>query len=172
VVWSLGNGFLNQYAVRRIKAELLPHFPNVDDVIAITHGYGCGIAIDAPGAAIPIRTLKHISLYPNVAGQPLVVSLGCEKLQPERLFRNELPLLEDLHVIRLQDECGFAQGVSAIMRAAEKRLHELNRRQRQTCSASELSVGLQCGGSDAFSGITCNPAVGYAADLLVRAGAS
>jgi galactarate dehydratase len=160
------------YAVRRIKAEILPHFPNVDDVVGITHGYGCGIAIDAPGAAIPIRTLKHISLHANVAGQPMVVSLGCEKLQPDRLFRSDLPLLKELHVIRLQDECGFAQGVSAIMRAAEKRMRELDQRQRQTCPASELSVGLQCGGSDAFSGVTCNPAVGYAADLLVRAGAT
>jgi galactarate dehydratase len=160
------------YAVRRIKAEILPHFRNVDDVVAITHGYGCGVAIDAPGAAIPIRTLKHISLHPNVAGKPLIVSLGCEKLQPDRLFRTELRLLDDLHVIRLQDECGLAEGISAIMRAAEKQLREVERRERQTCPASELSVGLQCGGSDAFSGVTCNPAVGYAADLLVRAGAT
>lgn len=160
------------YAVRRIKAEILPHFPNIDDVVAITHGYGCGVAIDAPGAAIPIRTLKHISLHPNVAGQPLIVSLGCEKLQPDRLFRSDLPLLNDLRVIRLQDECGFAQSVSTIMRAAERRLRELDQRRRQTCPASELSVGLQCGGSDAFSGVTCNPAVGYAADLLVRTGAT
>ncbi len=160
------------YAVRRIKAEILPHFPNVDDVVAITHSYGCGVAIDAPGAAIPIRTLKHISLHPNLAAKPLIVSLGCEKLQPARLFESALPILGDLQVIRLQDERGFAETVATIMRAAETRLAELNRRQRQTCAASELSVGLQCGGSDAFSGVTCNPAVGYAADLLVRVGAS
>ena len=160
------------YAVRRIKTEILPHYPNVDDVVAITHTYGCGIAIDAPGAAIPIRTLQQISLHANIGGQPLIVSLGCEKLQPQRLFQNQLPLLEDLHVIRLQDERGFAETVAAIMRAAEKRLSQLNVRQRQSCPASELRVGLQCGGSDAFSGVTCNPAVGYAADLLVRAGAS
>jgi galactarate dehydratase len=160
------------FAVKRIKAELLPHFPNMDDVISITHGYGCGIAIDAPGAAIPIRTLKHISLHANLAAQPLVVSLGCEKLQPERLFRSDLPLLQDLNVIRLQDECGFAGSIAAIMRAAEKKMSVLNQRHRQLCPASQLIVGLQCGGSDAFSGVTCNPAVGYAADLLVRAGAT
>lgn len=79
-------------AVRRIKAELLPRYPNVDDVVSITHGYGCGVAIDAPGAQIPIRTLQHISLHANIAAQPLVVSLGCEKLQPERLFRSDLPV--------------------------------------------------------------------------------
>jgi galactarate dehydratase len=67
---------------------------------------------------------------------------------------------------------GFAEITAAIMRAAERRLERLNRRRRETCSAADLIVGLQCGGSDAFSGVTCNPAVGYAADLLVRAGAT
>jgi galactarate dehydratase len=161
-----------EYAARRIKAELLPHFPNVDDVVAVTHSYGCGVAIDAPGAAIPIRTLKHISLHANLGGDPMIVSLGCEKMQPARLFANELPLLGEANVIRLQDERGFAEMVAAILRAAEKRLAELDRRRRQSVPASELVVGLQCGGSDAFSGVTCNPAVGYAADLLVRAGAT
>jgi galactarate dehydratase len=161
-----------EYAVRRIKTELLPRFPNVDDVVAVTHSYGCGVAIDAPGAAVPIRTLQHIATHANFAGQPLVVSLGCEKLQPARLFSSDLPILESGNVIRLQDERGFGQMVSAILEAAEKRLALLNRRRRQTCPASDLVVGLQCGGSDAFSGVTCNPAVGYAADLLVRAGAT
>jgi galactarate dehydratase len=161
-----------EYAARRIKEELLPHFPNVDDVVALTHSYGCGVAIDVPGAAIPIRTLKHISLHANVGGNPLVVSLGCEKMQPARLFGHELPVLSERHVIRLQDERGFAEMVAAILRAAEKRLAEMDRRRRTIVPASELVVGLQCGGSDAFSGVTCNPAVGYAADLLVRAGAT
>ena len=75
-----------EYAVRRIKSEILPRFPQVNDVIAITHTYGCGIAMDAPGAEIPIRTIRHISTHPNLGGTPLVVSLGCEKLQPERLL--------------------------------------------------------------------------------------
>ena len=161
-----------EFAVRRIKAELLPRFPNVDDVVAVTHSYGCGVAIDAPGAAVPIRTLRHIGTHANFAGEPLVVSLGCEKLQPAKLFPSELPILESGNVIRLQDERGFGEMVAAILRAAEKRLALLNRRQRQTCPAADLVVGLQCGGSDAFSGVTCNPAVGYAADLLVRAGAT
>ena len=160
------------YAVRRIKAELLPRFPNVGDVVAITHSYGCGVAIDAPGAQVPIRTLKHISLHANVAADPLVVSLGCEKLQPARLFGNELPILGNPSIIRLQDERGFAETVAAIVAAAEVRLRQLNERRRVTCPAADLVVGLQCGGSDGFSGVTCNPAVGYAADLLVRAGAT
>jgi galactarate dehydratase len=166
-----------EYAVRRIRSEILPRFPTVDDVVAITHNYGCGIAIEAPGANVPISTIRHISTHPNLGGEPLVVSLGCEKLQPERLFsengRIQLPVLEsDPLVIRMQDERGFAEVVGAILRAAERRLELLNRCQRSTVPASELVVGLQCGGSDGFSGVTCNPAVGCAADLLVRAGAT
>ena len=65
------------HAVRRIQAEILPRYPGVDGVVAITHTYGCGVAIDAPGAAIPIRTLRNIGLHPNLGGEPLVVSLGC-----------------------------------------------------------------------------------------------
>jgi galactarate dehydratase len=165
-----------EYTAQRIRAEILPRFPNVDGVVSITHSYGCGVAIDAPGAAVPIRTLNHIALHANLAGQPLLVSLGCEKLQPARLFPGGFPggfpILGEGNVIRLQDERGFGESVAAIMRAAEKRLVELDRRRRQTVPASELVVGLQCGGSDAFSGVTCNPAVGFAADLLVRAGAT
>ena len=167
-----------EYAVRRIKAEILPRYPAVDDVVAITHTYGCGVAIDAPGAAVPIRTIRNISLHPNIGGAPLVVSLGCEKLQPARLFppdNGAFRILDhDPYLIRLQDENlhGFGDIVAAILRAAELRLRQLSERRRQTCPASDLVVGLQCGGSDAFSGVTCNPAVGYAADLLVRAGAT
>lgn len=167
------------FAVRRIKAELLPRYANVDDVVAITHTYGCGVAIDAPGAAVPIRTIRNISTHPNLGGWPLVVSLGCEKMQPQRLFPAPggavLPVLEgEPHVVRMQDLDlkGFGSIVGSIMRFAEQRLEELNRRRREECPASELVVGLQCGGSDAFSGVTCNPAVGFAADLLVRAGAT
>lgn len=160
------------HAVNRIRRELLPRFRNVDDAISLTHTYGCGVAIDAPGAKIPIATLKNIGLHPNVNARPLVVSLGCEKLQPVRLFASDFPVIGQENVIRLQDNLGFASTVAAIMEAAERRLAELDRRQRVPCPASGLIVGLQCGGSDAFSGVTCNPAVGIAADLLVRAGAT
>lgn len=164
------------FAVRRIKAELLPRYPNVDDVVAITHNYGCGVAINAPGAEIPIRTLGNLALNPNLGGEPLVVSLGCEKMQPSRMLpASKLPVLtEESYVMRFQDEeyRGFGDIIAAIMQMAEKRLDRLNQRSRVTCPASDLVVGLQCGGSDAFSGATANPAVGYASDLLVRAGAT
>jgi galactarate dehydratase len=164
------------YAVRRIREELLPRYPNVDDVIALTHNYGCGVAIDAPNAEIPIRTLRNLSLNPNLGGAPMVVSLGCEKLQPTRLMPSStLPILSaSPYVVQLQDERhhSFEEMVAAITQMAEKRLEMLNSRRRTVRPVADLIVGVQCGGSDAFSGVTANPAVGYAADLLVRAGAT
>ena len=159
-----------QFALKRIKAELLQKYPNVDDVIALTHNYGCGVAIDAPMAIVPIRTLQNIVKNPNFGGEAMVVGLGCEKLIPERLLQGEA----GDNVVRMQDETfeGFGAIVEAIMAMAQARLAVLNQRRRETCPASDLVVGLQCGGSDAFSGVTANPAVGFASDLLVRAGAS
>jgi len=164
-----------EYAIKRIQDELLPKYPNVDAVVGLTHTYGCGVAINAPAAVIPIRTLQNLALNPNFGGEVMVVGLGCEKLVPERLLPQggtAKPVQAD--VMRLQDEAyhGFGQMVGAIMQMADKRLEKLNRRRRETCPASDLVVGLQCGGSDAFSGVTANPAVGFAADLLVRAGAT
>ncbi|MCV2359759.1 galactarate dehydratase [Paucibacter sp. TC2R-5] len=168
-----------ELALKRIKAELLPLFPHVDDVVALEHGYGCGVAIDAPDAIIPIRTLRNISLNPNFGGEVMVVSLGCEKLQPERLLPPGSIAIadqrqEELDVVRLQDDAhiGFQSMLDSIMRSAERHLQRLNQRRRETVPASELVVGVQCGGSDAFSGVTANPAVGFCTDLLVRAGAT
>lgn len=168
------------HAVKRIRAELLQKYPNVDDVVALEHGYGCGVAIDAPDAVIPIRTLRHISLNPNFGGEVMVVSLGCEKLRPERLLPPGTIALKDerqaaepgLDVVTLQEHDGFGPMTEAILARAEHHLQRLDRRRRQTVPASELVVGVQCGGSDAFSGLTANPAVGFCADLLVRAGAT
>ena len=125
---------------KRIKAEVLPRYPNVDDVVAITHTYGCGVAIDAPGAAIPIRTLRHISLHANAAAWPLIVSLGCEKLQPERSFPDArfCRCWRATTLSGLQSERGFAATVAAIIEAAESGLAFLNRRQRERVPASDL----------------------------------
>jgi galactarate dehydratase len=163
------------FAVRRIKEELLPRYPNVDGVVALEHIYGCGVAIEAPGAEIPIRTLRNIAKNPNFGGRAMVVSLGCEKLQPQRLFPQgsiEIKGGEGPDLVCLQDSAhvGFGSMIDSIMRTAEKHLIELDKRRRETCPASELVVGVQCGGSDAFSGVTANPAVGFASDLIVRAG--
>lgn len=161
-----------EIALKRIKDELLPKYPNVDDVVAVTHVYGCGVAINAPKSEIPIRTLQNLAKHPNYGGEVMVVGLGCEKLAPERLLPDGKTA--DHEIMRLQDESltSFGAMVELIMRMADERLKILNERRRETCPASELVVGMQCGGSDAFSGVTANPALGFAADLLVRAGAT
>ena len=170
-----------EFAVEKIKRELLPDYPRVDDVIGLEHSYGCGVAIDAPGAEIPIRTLRNISMNPNFGGELMVVSLGCEKLPPGKLMpAGSIPLAQlqgpdgALDVVCLQDEAheGFMSMIDHIVQSARPHLARLNARQRETVPASELAVGVQCGGSDAFSGVTANPAVGFCTDLLVRAGAT
>jgi galactarate dehydratase len=179
---------VTEFAVQRIKAELLPKFPErrrrggPGARLRLRRGDRC------PDAIIPIRTLRNISLNPNFGGEVMVVSLGCEKLQPERLMPpGTIPLIDErnvadvgenadsrLDVVCLQDEAhiGFMSMVDSILRQAEEHLERLNARRRETVPASELVVGVQCGGSDAFSGVTANPAVGFCTDLLVRAGAT
>jgi galactarate dehydratase len=169
------------HAVRRIREQLLPLYPHVDDVIGLEHSYGCGVAIDAPDAVIPIRTLRNISLNPNFGGEVMVVSLGCEKLQPQRLLPPGSIAIQDgrsaqdgPHTVCLQDahHVGFMSMIDDIVASARPHLERLNARRRQKVPASALVVGVQCGGSDALSGVTANPAVGAMADLLVRAGAT
>ena len=166
------------YVVKIIERDLLPKYPNVDGVVGLNHLYGCGVAINAPAAVIPIRTIHNLALNPNFGGEVMVVGLGCEKLQPERLLQGTEDVqpiaVDSASIIRLQDEqhVGFQSIVDDILQVAERHLTKLNARQRETCPASELVVGMQCGGSDAFSGVTANPAVGYASDLLVRCGAT
>lgn len=165
-----------EVAVQRIRSELLPQFPNVDGVVPLEHAYGCGVAIDAPGAEIPIRTLRHLALNPNFGGEVMLLGLGCEKLQPERLLPpGSLPInAAAMSSVRLQDaqHVGFGSMVDHIVATALPHLQRLNARQRETVPASALVVGVQCGGSDAFSGLTANPAVGHCTDLLLRAGAT
>lgn len=161
------------HAVDRIRREMLPRFPNVDDVVALDHTYGCGVAIDAPGAAVPIRTLHNIARNPNFAGSTMVVSLGCEKLQPGLLFPELMQASSGVDtLVTLQDEThiGFEAMIASILTSAETHLAVLNARTRETCPVSDLVVGMQCGGSDALSGVTANPALGIASDLIVRAG--
>jgi len=166
------------YVVKLIKQDLLPKYPNVDGVVALNHLYGCGVAINAPAAVIPIRTIHNLTLNPNFGGEVMVVGLGCEKLQPSKLLigTNDVePInIEPDSIISLQSDnhMGFQSMVRSILITAEKHLKKLNQRQREECPVSELVVGMQCGGSDAFSGVTANPSLGYASDLLIRCGAT
>lgn len=157
-------------AVDRIRKEILPKYPNVDDVVAVNHAYGCGVAINAPEAKVPIRALRNLCHHPNFGGQLMVVALGCEKLTVDMLVDPENNTPEN--VIVLQDNKGFEANINAIMAMAEKKMAVLNERRREELPLSDLLVGLQCGGSDAFSGVTANPSAGYAADMLVKGGAT
>ena len=164
-----------EHAVKRIRQELLPRYLHVDDVVALTHSYGCGVAINARDAYIPIRTVRNLARNPNLGGEALVIGLGCEKLQAEQVMHAGDPSvdLSEPWLYKLQDaSLGFTEMIEQIMALAETRLRKLDQRRRETVPASELILGMQCGGSDAFSGITANPALGFAADLLVRAGAT
>lgn len=162
-------GVLN-VAVERMKKELLPKYPNVDDIVPINHAYGCGVAINAPEAKVPIRELRNLSKHPNFGGQLMVVSLGCEKLTVDMLC-DEADISPD-NVIVLQEKHGFDDMVNSLMEMADKKLAILNERRREELPLSELLIGMQCGGSDAFSGVSANPAAGYASDMLVKGGAT
>lgn len=162
-------GVLN-VAVKKMKKELLPKYPNVDDIVPINHAYGCGVAINAPEAIIPIRALKNLVKHPNFGGEIMVVALGCEKLTVEMLLDESDISTEN--VIVLQEQKGMDAMINALMEMADKKLAKLNQRKRETLPLSELCIGMQCGGSDAFSGVTANPSAGYASDMLVQAGAT
>lgn len=155
-------------AVERVKKELLPKYPNVDGVVAVTHPYGCGVAINAPLAPIPIRAITNVIRHPNFGGEVMVVGLGCEKLTYDRVLPPEDITAEN--VLTLQDWNGHDAMMQAILDMADRKLQKLNERRREELPLSELLIGMQCGGSDAFSGITANPSAGYAADMLVKGG--
>ena len=160
-------GVLN-VAVKRMKEELLPKYPNVDDIVPINHAYGCGVAINAPEAKVPIRALRNLAKHPNFGGQLMVVGLGCEKFTVQMLL-DEADITPE-NVIILQEKKGFDAMINALMEMADKKLAILNQRKRETLPLSKLCIGMQCGGSDAFSGVTANPSAGYAADMLVKGG--
>lgn len=157
-------------AVERIRAQLLPKYPHVDGVVAVTHPYGCGVAIKAREAHIPIRAVTNVIRHPNFGGEVMVVGLGCEKLTFDMVLPPE-GITPD-NVLTLQDCPGHDAMMDAILAMADKKLQKLDQRRREELPLSQLLIGMQCGGSDAFSGVTANPSAGYAADMLVRGGAT
>lgn len=166
---AMGTGVVRS-VTERIRRELLPKYPNVEGVVAITHAYGCGVAIRAREAGIPIRAIRNIIQHPNFGGEAIVVGLGCEKLTYDMVLPPEKINAETC--ITLQEQPGHAAMEQAILDLAEKKLRILNERRREELPLSELCIGMQCGGSDAFSGISANPSAGCTADMLVRGGAT
>ena len=123
-------------AVERIKKELLPKYPNVDGVVAVNHPYGCGVAIKAREAHIPIRAVSNLIRHPNFGGEIMVVGLGCEKLTYDMVLPPEDNTPEN--TLTLQDYPGHDAMMDAILAMAGKKLQNLNRRVREELPLSEL----------------------------------
>lgn len=150
--------------------ERLAPYPNVDGVVAFVHGTGCAMGGDGTGFQALQRVLWGYARNPNVGGV-LMAGLGCEMMQIDWLIEayglTPGPLFQTMNI---QDVGGLRKTVELGIAKIEAMLPEVNAAQRTPCPASELMVALQCGGSDAWSGITANPALGYACDLLVAQG--
>lgn len=161
-------------AISRIAAHFTPErlkdYPNVDGVVAFTQTTGCGMSSPSPHFDLLRRTLAGYARHPNLAGT-LIVGLGCERNQVADLMDSQgLQSGRLLRSMVMQDTGGTRATIEAGIRAIEEMLPLANACQRQTVPASHISIGLQCGGSDGFSGITANPALGAAMDILVRHG--
>ena len=164
------SGTVARYIADHFRGDALDAFPNVDGVVAFRHGTGCGMAGDGEGMALFSRTVAGYLRHPNFAGMVLV-GLGCEAAQIATVMQREgLEANPLLHAMTIQDSGGTAATVRAGIEKVEAMLPAANAAARQSVSASHLVLGMECGGSDAFSGITANPALGAAADLLVRHG--
>ena len=155
---------------RDIHPEALADYPNIDGVVALTHGAGC--AVDPSGEALGLlrRTLAGYAVHPNFAAV-LIIGLGCETNQIESLLETQgLQASAQLRAFTIQGIGGTSKTIAAGIEQVRSLLAEANHVQRQPVSARHLVVGLQCGGSDGYSGITANPALGNAVDRLVAAG--
>jgi altronate hydrolase len=150
--------------------ERLAAFPNVDGVVAFSHSIGCGMEMSGEPMQLLRRTMAGYIRHPNLAAA-LVIGLGCERNQLKGLLeQEELAASPHLHTFIMQETGGTRQTIQAGIDAVKALLPEANNVKRETVSASHLCVGLQCGGSDGFSSITANPALGAAVDILARHG--
>ncbi|MCI0753788.1 UxaA family hydrolase [Teichococcus vastitatis] len=151
-------------------AERLAEFPNVDGVAAFTHSTGCGMELSGEPMQLLRRTLAGYIRHPNVAAV-LVIGLGCERNQITGLMQEHgLSAGPKLRHFTMQDTGGTRKSIDAGVAVVREMLAEANQVTRQTVPASHIMVGLQCGGSDGFSSITANPALGHAMDILTRHG--
>ena len=155
---------------RQSNPRALADFPNVDGVVALTHGTGCGMDTQGLGMRILERTLAGYATHANFWGV-LVVGLGCEANQINAWLANSsLREGETLKVFNIQDTGGTRKTVEHGIALIREMLPQANRVRREPCPASHITIGLQCGGSDGYSGISANPALGAAVDLLVAHG--
>jgi len=157
--------------VEKIKySEILKDYPNIDGIVPITHSTGCGMNTVSEGMQIFQRTIDGFKNHPNFS-HVFVIGLGCECAQVS-LFDESLKKHQRIHFLTIQDEGGTKKIVDKVLSQIKNLLKEANDIKRTPQSVSNLTLALQCGGSDGYSGITANPALGVAADLLVKKGGS
>ena len=152
------------------RSDILKDHPNIDGVIPLVHSTGCGIDSDGETFEVLKRTTWGYACNPNMAGV-LVVGLGCEGFQIQRM-KDAYGLTESdtFRTMTIQETGGTKKTIAAGVEAVRNMLPIAGKAKRETMSASELMLALQCGGSDGYSGITANVALGVAADILVRNG--
>jgi arabinonate dehydratase len=161
---------IRRAAEQVMASGVLADYPNVDGVVAFAHGTGCGMAASGPGFDNLQRVLWGHATHPNV-GAAVFVGLGCEVMQIARMKgRFGASGAERFHGLTIQDTGGTTRTIARIVEQIHALLPEVNRAVREPVPASALKVALECGGSDGFSGITANPALGVASDLLVGLG--
>ena len=159
-----------RYVAERYGGDALAAYPNVDGVVAISHGSGCGLDGGGEGMALLRRTLAGYARHPNFGGI-IFVGLGCEVAQLGQFVGGEgLEMGPLLQAMTIQDTGGTMATIEDACRRIDGMLPEVNKATRSQQPASELILGLECGGSDAYSGISANPSLGAAVDLLVRHG--
>ena len=155
---------------RRNNPQALAAFPNVDGVVALTHGSGCGMDSEGLGLKVLQRTLAGYATHANFCAV-LVVGLGCESNQISSwLAASDLREGDMLKVFNIQETGGTRKTVERGVNLIQSILPTANAVRREPCSAAHITIGLQCGGSDGYSGISANPALGAAVDLLVAHG--
>ncbi|MCB1355194.1 MAG: altronate dehydratase [Maritimibacter sp.] len=161
---------INRAAEELANEGVLAEYPNVDGIAAFAHGSGCGMAATGRGAEILERVLWGYATHPNV-GAAVFVGLGCEVMQIDRMeARYGAAAPGQVHALTIQDIGGTRATVDAIKAHVRTILPQVNAISRTPCPVSALTVALQCGGSDGLSGITANPGLGAASDLIVGQG--
>ncbi len=157
--------------VEKIKySNILKDYPNIDGIVPITHSTGCGMNTVSEGMQIFQRTIDGFKNHPNFS-HVFVIGLGCECAQVS-LFDESLKKHNRIHFLTIQDEGGTKKIVEKVLSQIKNLINEANAIKRSSQPVSHLTLALQCGGSDGYSGITANPALGVAADLLVKKGGS
>lgn len=153
-----------------VRAGVLDGYPNIDGIVAFTHGTGCGMAGSGEGFDVLKRAQWGYGANPNLSGV-ILVGLGCEVFQIghfKRLY--DLSESETFRTMTIQEVGGTRKAVERGVDFIKEMLPVVNAAERETVPASEIMLALQCGGSDGYSGITANPALGVAADIVVRNG--